>query len=126
MDNGTLDIWFKFILALAVIIGPIVQIWIQTNSAKKAENKVDQVAETLKAVEVEKSVKVDSLAAIVQETHRLVNGNMGAQLKLSAEALRELADLEKTPVAEAAAVAAETTYAEHLKSAEHLKKTSSS
>lgn len=95
MDKEVLDMTFKFIIALAVIVGPIVQIWI----AKVKEAQVDK--------------KLDLAAKVAKDTHTLVNSNMGVQLQLSAVSLRELADLKKTPKAEAQAKLAEMAFVEH-------------
>lgn len=48
-----------------------------------------------------------------ERTHTLVNGGMAAQLRLTAAALRRVAELTKDPVDAALATEAERAYAEH-------------
>lgn len=57
--------------------------------------------------------KLDSLGAVTDKTHVLVNSNMAVQLKLNAMVTRRLADITKYPADVAAADIAEQLYHEH-------------
>jgi hypothetical protein len=57
--------------------------------------------------------KLENLAITTDSTHDLVNGAMTVQLKISAVALRRIADITRHPDDEAAAVLAETSFREH-------------
>lgn len=70
------------------------------------DKKLDEVAVTLDATSKNTDKKLDTI-------HTLVNGAMSSQMKISAVALRRVADLSKHPDDIAAAELAETTYREH-------------
>lgn len=76
--------------------------------------KASQVATTLATHNEATAEKLDSLAKTTDATHTLVNSNMGAQLNLTAVALRRIADLTKDPADIQAAEGAEGLYAAHV------------
>lgn len=57
--------------------------------------------------------KIAALGKVADATHILVNSNMGTQLKLTAVALRRIANQSKYKEDEDAAALAEKAYAEH-------------
>jgi hypothetical protein len=82
-------------------------------SQKEAAVEVVKVKETLAASTVAADEKMNSLAKVADATHTLVNSSMSAQLKISAVALRRIAELTKNPEDDAAAKLAEKLDKEH-------------
>lgn len=114
MDKEILDMTFKFIIALAVIIGPIVQIWVQRVIAAKVADRVHEVKVKLDSVEEVKNEQAAALAKITQDTHTLVNSNFGIQLALHAKSARKLANLTNDPVDILVADTAEADLQDHI------------
>jgi len=83
-------------------------------TAEVAAVKVDEVAQTLQAATANTDAKLDEMQKTSVATHILVNSNMGAQLKISAVALRELADALPNAKRMEAAELAEKMLAEHI------------
>lgn len=82
-----------------------------------ADRKAEAAAATSKAEEVRatlESSKIDTDAKL-GEIHTLVNSNMERQLRLTAAALRRIANLTKDPKDKKAAVLAEDLLQEHIK-----------
>lgn len=99
MDDNT----FK---ALSLGIGAVSTVGLSaiTYLTLVANHKVKEVKETLAAVTASTDEKLGSLASAAEDSkrvgnaiHTLVNANMGAQLSISAVALRRIADLTKDP-----------------------------
>lgn len=82
--------------------------------AKVAAVAVEEVKTTLLASTTAANVKMDNLAAVAKDTHTLVNSNMGVQLRLTATALRRIADITKDPADVKASKLADTLLAEHI------------
>lgn len=96
-------------------------IWSSAQAAKRVAAKVEEVrvaTEKSSAIRDEGSAKLEQqlvgIAKVGQDTHTLVNSNMGAQLKISSVALRRLADLTKDAVDIKVANAAEALLEEHV------------
>jgi hypothetical protein len=82
--------------------------------------KTEEVRHVLAETEQKTSAKLDDIATVTNsaaaetsKVHILVNSNMGIQLKLTAAALRQLADYTKDPKHRAQAEEAERLSAEH-------------
>ncbi len=87
-------------------------------AAIKVEEVVKKTEEAaVKTEEVKEALLISTEAANKQLTsiHTLVNANMGAQLTISAVALRRVADLTKHPDDVMAAETAEGLLAEHMR-----------
>ncbi len=82
-------------------------------SADKAAVKTEEVKTSLQETTKATDAKLEKIENTANATHVLVNSNMGAQLKISAIALRRLAVNTKDPGDEAAAIVAEKALAEH-------------
>jgi hypothetical protein len=59
--------------------------------------------------------QLTSLSKVTNDTHTLVNSNMGIQLRLNTVALKRIAELTNDPKDVVAAELADTAYQEHLK-----------
>lgn len=59
------------------------------------------------------TVKAEEIKKVGEAVHVLVNSNMGIQLKISAIALRRLAEISKSPKDKEAAKLAEAAFADH-------------
>lgn len=115
--------WAATIQAVAVTVGilatVVLQVWNQID-ARAAAVKVEAVAvkveEAKQALEASDSKTEESLEELKKtgdSTHVLVNSQMSWQLKISAVALRRIADLTKDPEDDAAAELAEKALLEH-------------
>jgi len=85
-------------------------------SAVAEEAKISRKELASQTADVAKALEISTESANKQLTsiHTLVNANMGAQLKISAVALRRVADLTKHPDDAIAAETAERLLAEHV------------
>lgn len=83
-------------------------------TAEGAAKLVAQVATTADEATRDTAAKLDGLALVADKTHSLVNSNMGTQLRISAVALRRIADLTNEGEDKNIADAAEALLAEHL------------
>jgi len=77
-------------------------------TAQKLDETVTTTASTLKDSDANTNGKLDTI-------HKLVNSDRGAQLNISALALRRVADMSKDPKDATIAGLAESAYAEHVK-----------
>jgi len=101
------------IIALATPLAVIVAAVLQQMSANKAKADRVEIKDTA-AVAVERNErKLETIAKTAESVHILVNSSMSAQLKISAVALRRVADLTRHPDDAAAAELAEKLLAEH-------------
>jgi ribonuclease HII len=82
-------------------------------NAREAATRVEEVKADLHASNAEKNAKLDNIAQLSEKTHALVNSAMGAQLRLTAETARALADVDPASVNVTAANLAERLYREH-------------
>lgn len=88
----------------------------QTEAAvlvKEAKAEVKEVKETLAQSNTETASKLNSIAAVGDMTHALVNSAMLEQQRLLAVTARAKADITQDPVDLAAAETAENAYQEH-------------
>ena len=83
--------------------------------SETTEQKVAEVKSDLAASDAKTVAQLNKMEVTGEKTHILVNSNMGVQLKLSAAALRRLANLTSDPDDVEAATLAETMLAEHNK-----------
>lgn len=79
------------IALIAVAITAVANVVLQV----MAHFRVAEVKETLARTTTVVDGKLNELALVASATHILVNSNMAAQLKISAVALRRLADLSR-------------------------------
>jgi hypothetical protein len=84
------------------------------NATKAAAVQVSEVKKTLDDNTQATAAKLEGLHDVAVATHTLVNSNMGNQLKISALALRRIADMTKHQDDEMAAALAEGLLAEHM------------
>lgn len=84
-------------------------------SVVQSAEKVEIVKTTLDEAKEEIVEKVDEIVVTTDKVHGLVNSNMAIQLKISAVALRRLADLTKNPTDIQAAELAEASLEEHMR-----------
>lgn len=82
-------------------------------SAAWAAQHVTEVKAALVTATENQEAKLEGLAKVARATHTLVNSSMSAQLKISAIALRRVAELTKSPIDKRAADLAEHLLAEH-------------
>jgi hypothetical protein len=82
-------------------------------AAVKAENTAHKVESTLLKTTKTQAGKLDKIVKTSNDTHILVNSNMGISLKTSAVALRRVADLTGDPDDVSAAEVAEKALQEH-------------
>lgn len=75
--------------------------------------KVEEVKVTLEASTTLSDAKLDAIARVADATHALVNSNMAAQLKISAIALRRVAEMTSNPKDIAMAELADKNLADH-------------
>ncbi len=90
----------------------------QIAAAKKVEQaavKVEDVKKDLQKTTELTEKKLDNIVKVANDTHTLVNSNMGVQLRLNAELSRWKAESTKTPEDEQAAVTSEGMYQDHLR-----------
>lgn len=85
-----------------------------TANAVKIESQVQNVQSTLARVDGEKTAALDELLKMAVSIQALVNGKWTIQLRLTAVALRRLAELTRLPEDIAAAVLAEKLLSEHI------------
>lgn len=128
-DNATTIVGFCSMVAVS-LLGMLQQISNaekQDKATKKQDEKLDVVAgkadvaaekvEEVKVALVEKDAKVveqlDGIVKMGESNHVLLNSNMGAALRVSAVALRTVADIRKQPADIAAAETAENALREH-------------
>lgn len=116
----TIHDWMPTITATVVTIGFLAQIWLQiatrmevAATAQAAAIKTEEVKEALEVVDAQTKGSLADLKQTGESTHTLVNANMGAQLKISALALRRVAELTKHTDDQAAAELAEKLLKEH-------------
>lgn len=107
------DILWQAVIAGAVSIFLGVLNYRSLLEARKAAAKVEGVKQTLERNTVEQTTKLDQIAAVGEQTHRLCNSAMQAQKKLLAETARAKADITHDRVDVTAADLAERAYAEH-------------
>ncbi len=85
--------------------------------AEESKAAAEQVASVLKATTDSSDARIEKLTKVTNDTHTLVNSNMGVQLRLNKVVTRRLANLTKdTPEGEAdekAAALAESMLSEH-------------
>jgi short subunit fatty acids transporter len=95
-------------LAVALVVPYIAYLTLKQNQkAKEVAVKVAEVKQTLETKSETTEKKLD-------EIHVAVNGAMSSQMKISAVALRRVADLSKHADDIAAAELAEKTYQDHM------------
>jgi hypothetical protein len=81
--------------------------------ADTTATKVEEVKMKLETTDSDTKEKLDVIKVVADKTHDLVNGAMSAQLKISAVALRRVADLSKHESDTTAADLAERALSEH-------------
>ena len=116
--------WQNFLTTLPatlISLGTLIGIIFANVLAARAASKVEQVRETLvdtrEATNVnhaENARSLEALKKVAKETHILVNNKMAIQLRMTAGALRRIADMTKDPEDEKAALIADAAYREHL------------
>lgn len=79
----------------------------------RAEKKADIVKMTLEDATERAEIQRADQTKLAVSTHKLVNSNMGVQLRLHRDTSRRLAMLTKDPADVQAAALAEKLYAEH-------------
>jgi uncharacterized protein (TIGR02588 family) len=95
-------------LVVAIVVPYLAYLTLRQNQkAKEVAVKVAEVKTTLETTSEVNTHKLD-------EIHTLVNGAMASQMKISAVALRRVADLSKHADDIAAAELAEKTYRDHM------------
>lgn len=82
-------------------------------TAKDAAVKVEKVKENLELTNAATDAKLTDIVETGDKVHILVNNNMAIQLKVSALALRRVAELTKDPMDIDAAEVAEKAYRDH-------------
>src|ERR1051326_998852 len=111
--------FFQFMGGLTPIAVGVFAVWqkramdsarIDRNEVKKA---TEEVRVKLEETNQETAKALNEIAVTGNNVHTLVNSNMGVQLKISAVALRRVAELTKNKNDEAAASLAEKSLAEH-------------
>ena len=116
----TADEWYKVLTPIIIAIAAAIQAWsasknkaaVQVVQAKVDDTatKVDSVVGGAKA----RDVKLDALSVVTSDVHKLVNSNMGAQLKISAIFARRISDLTSKPQDATIAAEAERLLADHI------------
>lgn len=112
LDPTTKWIGVVTVVALAVtaVANVVLQVLARAEAARVASaaaQKVEEVKHTLEDKDILTNAKLEGLAKVADATHTLVNSAMCTQLKISAVALRRVADLTKHPDDVAAAELAE-------------------
>jgi hypothetical protein len=115
--------WAKMITPALLIVVAIQQWWTRRAADKAAAAAAAKVAEVASKTEAVRqalatsdnstNIKLDSLAVSSDKIHTLVNSNMGVQLRISASALRRVADFSKDPKDERIAEEAERLAQDH-------------
>lgn len=82
--------------------------------AIETAKKVEEVKTTLEESTVVQAERIEELKKVADETHTLVNNNMGVQLKLNMELSRWKADQGNDPAHIRDAEQAEKLYNEHM------------
>jgi len=109
----------QILIVIFSLVGTIftgVMVYFMSKINKKQEDaavKVEQVKSVLETTQLSGTKKMDILVKVANDTHTLVNSNMGVQLKISAVALRRVANLTKEPDDIAAADLAEKALSSH-------------
>lgn len=80
---------------------------------EEVKDSVDEIKESVAHTEGETAARLKAIARIAQDTHTLVNSNMGVQLEAVARGLREIARLRGLPGDDEAASVAEAAYQDH-------------
>lgn len=120
-------VWQAIVGAVVTVILAIIQVWGQhrmketiEKTGKDAAIKVAEVKSTLQVTTEKQAEKLEDIARkgdenilIGKANHVLLNSNMAAQLKISAVALRRIADLTKGSGDDEAAILAEKLLEEH-------------
>lgn len=106
------EVWKYLIASFFGCLMSFIGLVANRNAARAAAEAV-KVREDLKVSDKATSTKLDEISKVGEKTHTLVNANMGAQLKISAVALRTIATLQRTPHTVAAAELAEKLLQEH-------------
>jgi Xaa-Pro aminopeptidase len=125
IDSGITDInWNTIVLAiiggvnsiLLAIIGSVGGYFIAraSKAADKAAVQAEEVKETLADSLTKTTDTLRQIKTTGEITHQLVNGSLTAQMKLTAVALRRVADVTKDPDDVTAADLAEKAMAEHI------------
>jgi hypothetical protein len=81
----------------------------------RAKSAADKVSEELKASNAFTNARLSMMSKTVDDTHTLVNSDMGKVLRVAAIALRELANEVPTKVRLEAAALAEAAYNDHIR-----------
>ena len=90
-----------------------VEVQAVAEKAKEAAAEVKEVKVALKETTANTDAKLDNIAKVGEAVHTLVNSSMSAQLKISAVALRRIAEMTRHPEDDAAAQLAEKLDREH-------------
>lgn len=103
------------VASLTLLVNGIVAVLIAKLNRRAIRDEEDRaiVKDTLKTSTSESSARMGRLEKVTTDTHTLVNANMGKQLKISALALRRIADMTQHPDDDTAARLAEDALAEH-------------
>jgi len=96
-------------------VGVIYLGWSANRREKRDAVKLDAVKVAAEDVANKVSGQLTGIAVVADKTHTLVNSNMGAQLTISAVALRRIASLTKDPKDIEVAEEAERLLADHAK-----------
>ena len=90
-----------------------VEVQAVAEKAKEAAAEVKEVKVALQETTANTDAKLDNIAKVGEAVHTLVNSSMSAQLKISAVALRRIAEMTRHPDDLAAAQLAEKIDREH-------------
>jgi uncharacterized protein YllA (UPF0747 family) len=107
-------------MALTAFIQEVIRAKREKAAAEKVAHKVDQVKTDLQDKTEQTEKKLDGIATMGQRNHVLLNSNHLAQLKISAVALRRIADLTREESDNAAANLAERLLHEHEQKQQRL------
>lgn len=112
------------LVALSTTISTIIIAWLNSrtrqavernaNTMARAADDAAQRSETLHTTIEAGAEKLENLARVGKDTHKLMNGRYGVQLRLAAGALRRLADVTKSKADLEAAQLAEQALAYHM------------
>jgi hypothetical protein len=99
--------WLEFLTPLAIALSILMQIWREhnaklreektTKATKEVASKAAEVATKLETTSSCTDAKLDGIITTTDKVHTLVNSRMGAQLLITAKALRRAATITGSP-----------------------------
>jgi hypothetical protein len=129
MDAATATVYVSIATSIAMVASTVGVAYLQTRTRKAVEDssaaaklsageaavQVKEVKSTLETSTSEAMGRIADLQKVTNDTHTLVNSNMGVQLKLNASVTRRLAVMTGNADDIAVADLAQSMYDEHVK-----------